>query len=120
MIALRIGAIIVISFSFYWPAWGGSNGSPTGHVASGDPWQEWAQRGAACPADWPFWTEVILDGTSYTCVDRGSLVGYDSRTGAPIVDFMTDAPAHRFREQVEVVVIFPGDEIEITGQHRPF
>lgn len=120
MTVLRVGIAMVISFSFYWPAWGGVNGSPTGQVASGDSWQAWAYRGAACPADWPFRTEVILDGTVYTCVDRGSLVGYDSRTGAPIVDFMTDAPAYRFRAQVEAVVIFPDEGIEIEGRHRPF
>jgi hypothetical protein len=119
MTALRVGTIIVISFSFYWPAWGGVNGSPTGRVASGDPWQQWVQRGAACPIDWPFGTEVILDGTTYTCIDRGAFIGYDSRTGAPIVDFLTDRPAYRFKEQVEAIVIFPGEEIRIEGRHCP-
>jgi hypothetical protein len=62
--------------------------------------------------DWPFGTEVILDGTTWVCVDRGAFIGHDSRTGAPIVDFMTDRPPYPFKAQVEAVVIFPGEEIE--------
>lgn len=98
--------ILTIAFSFYWPAWGGVNGSPTGHVASGAPWQEWAYTGAACPADWPFGTRIVLDGVTWTCVDRGSAIGY-TRDGRPIIDFMTDAPAYTFKQSVTVQVLPP-------------
>ena len=99
-------AIIVIAFSFYWPAWGGVNGNPHGNVASGAPWQEWSYRGAACPVDWPFGTRIVLDGVTWTCVDRGSAIGY-TRDGRPLIDFMTDKPAYTFKQAVTVQVLPP-------------
>lgn len=102
---------VVIAFSFYWPAWGGVNGSPTGHVASGDDWQEWAYTGVACPADWPLGTRIVLDGVTWTCVDRGSAIGY-TRDGRPIIDFMTDRPAYRFKQAVGVLRLPPVEAVE--------
>ncbi len=102
--------VIVIAFSNYWPAWGGVNGSPHGNVASGAPWQEWAYTGAACPADWPFGTRIILDGVTWTCVDRGSAIGY-TRDGRPLIDFMTNTPGYTFKQSVTVQVLPP---LEVT------
>lgn len=121
-IAVRLGILLLISFSNYWPAWGGVNGSPDGHVASGDEWQEWKYKGAACPKDWPFGTKIILDGQTWTCVDRGAFVGYNSKTGAPIVDFLTDKPKYAFRQHVEARVIFPEDRKQkpTTARRVPY
>jgi hypothetical protein len=110
---------VVISFSWYWPALGGVNGNPHGRVARGDPWSVWAERGAACPVDWPFGTQVVLDDVVYTCVDRGAFVGY-TRDGRPIVDFLTETPAHNFRERITVSVFFPGDVLRLhVGVDEP-
>jgi len=120
MLILKIGLVMIVSFSNYWPGWGGPNGSPTGRVSSGTPWQEWKYIGAACPPEWPFQTEIIVNGESWFCVDRGPYVTHNSITGAPIIDFLTDKPEYRFREHIKVVVIFPDSpDITFTGQHIP-
>ena len=60
--------------------------------------------------DWPFGTRIVLDGEVWTCVDRGSAIGYDRR-GLPIIDFMTDAPGYTFKQSVTVQVLPP---LEVT------
>jgi hypothetical protein len=103
-----------VAYSHYWPAWGGVNGSPTGRVASGAPWQEWADRGAACPPDWPFGTLIMFEGDIYTCVDRGSAVTY-TRAGLPIIDFLHRDARHGHKTPVEVYVWSP----EAAGVEMP-
>lgn len=98
--------LVVIAYSHYWPAWGGVNGNPHGHVANGDAWQTWAHRGAACPADWPLGTRLSVAGQVWTCVDRGSAVGY-TKDGRPIIDFLTDTPEHPFKAPVTALVLPP-------------
>jgi hypothetical protein len=109
--------VITIAFSNYWPAWGGVNGSPHGHVASGAPWQEWAYIGAACPRDWAFGTRIALDGVIWTCIDRGSAIGY-TRDGRAIIDFMTDVPMYSFKESVRVTVLPPLTVVEARAAAR--
>lgn len=45
-------------------------------MANGEPWQRyWGKNDTiACPRQLPFGTEIILDGRTYTCRDRGGAI----------------------------------------------
>ena len=66
-----------VRYSHYWPPWGGPNcarfvnGKCLSRTASGAPWEEWVEKGCACPKELPFGTVFRIDGREWTCVDRG-------------------------------------------------
>lgn len=99
---------IEIRYSHYYPAWGGVNGSPQGRTANGDRWQQWEDRGIACPKEFPFGTQIQAYGQTWTCVDRGRSVRI--KNGIPWIDFLTDEPHEKYGEIVEVQLVKPGFE----------
>ena len=71
-------------------------------MASGERWEDWVGRGAACPAEWPFWTEITLPGGEvFYCLDRGNAIV----TGW--VDLLVEVAPVPFGAVVEVQVIWP-------------
>jgi hypothetical protein len=108
------GLIETIKYSYYWPPKGGpncsnfQNGVCISHMASGKPWEDYVDLAAACPPEWAFGTIVIMDGNSYTCLDRGGAIKYDGN-GNTYIDFLTATPTHSFGEYVDVEVIFPNN-----------
>lgn len=101
-----------IRFSRYDPALGGTNcfqfvnGVCVSTMANGEPWAPWMEKACACPPEWPFGTQVILDGKVWICKDRGSAI--KTVGGIPWVDFLTRHPRHAYGEIVTVQVIPPG------------
>lgn len=63
-------------------------------MASGERWQEWVGRAAACPPEWPFGTVVALDGREWVCLDRGRRVVFEA--GIPWVDLLTPVPLYPY------------------------
>ena len=76
-------------------------------MASGERWQDWIGRAAACPREWPFWTEIVLPGGErFYCLDRGGKIVY-GLDGIPFVDLLVQVPPVSFGTIVDVQVIFP-------------
>ena len=76
-------------------------------MASGLRWQDWIGRAAACPREWPFWTEIVLPGgETFYCLDRGGKITYRP-DGIPFVDLLVKVPPVPFGTVVDVQVIFP-------------
>lgn len=97
-----------IRYSWYNPALGGTNcavfrnGECVSTMSNGERWQDWMGRACACPPQWPFGTEVIVDGQTWICKDRGSAIQYVG--GIPWVDFLTADPRHTYGEILTVQV----------------
>ena len=106
------GNTITIRYSHYWPPLGGVNcsrfvnGQCLSRMASGERWQDWIGRAAACPIEWPFWTRVLLDGQEWICLDRGGKIVYGS-DDIPFVDFLTGKAAYSHSALVQVQVVIP-------------
>jgi hypothetical protein len=76
-------------------------------MASGEPWQAWVGRAAACPPEWPFWTRLTLPGgEEFFCLDRGGkiVVGPD---GVPWVDLLVAVAPVNYGDVVTVRVVKP-------------
>lgn len=108
------GAVgVTARISHYWPPLGGvncarfSNGQCWSATASGAPWQDWVDRGAACVPEWPFGTVVVLPGGErFTCVDRGGKV-VTNADGVPWIDLLVEVAPVPYGTDVPVRVIFP-------------
>lgn len=110
------GEVVMAKLSHYWPAWGGVNcfrfvaGQCVSPTASGEPWQEWIGRGAACVESWPFGTVITLPGGErFVCVDRGGAI----KTGAdgyPFIDLLVEFPPVPFGTIVPVHVEYPDEK----------
>jgi hypothetical protein len=107
------GELVQVRLSHYWPPLGGVNcfrfvaGECVSRMASGERWQDWVGRAAACPNQWPFWTTIVLPGGErFTCLDRGGkiVVGPD---GIPWVDLLVKVAPVPFGTVVPVRVIWP-------------
>ncbi len=107
------GELIDVRLSHYWPPLGGVNcarfvaGECVSRMASGEPWQAWVGRAAACPATWPFGTVIILPGGErFECQDRGGkiVVGPD---GIAWIDLLVEVPPVPFGSIVTARVIWP-------------
>jgi hypothetical protein len=108
------GQPVQIRLSHYKPWLGGVNcarfmaGQCVSRMASGERWQNWINRAAACPREWPFGTLLILPGDEvFVCLDRGGkiVIGPD---GVAWVDLLlASAPPVPFGTVVEATVIFP-------------
>ena len=71
--------MITIKYSHYWPPLGGINTSnpenpELARTARGDKWQDWVDKGIACPMEWKFGTTIKAFGHSWKCVDRGGMI----------------------------------------------
>lgn len=97
--------------SHYEPAKGGVNcasfinGECVSRMANGERWQDyWGKNNTiACPKELPFGTEIILDGHSYTCRDRGGAI--NTLTGNIYwIDILTDNPPYSFGTVVQAYI----------------
>ena len=110
--------MLLIKYSFYNPALGGTNcsqfveGNCVSTMASGYRWQDWMDRAVACPKEWEFGTTVELNGKIWTCMDRGGKIRF-GEDGYTYVDFLTTRGAYRHGTLVEVKITPPA--LNITG-----
>lgn len=104
------GEMMPVKYSSYWPPSSGrsyesfSDGKCPQNMASGLPWREHIGSAVACPWKWPFKTTIMLDGETWTCLDRGSRSG--AADDVPLVDFLVEQAAYPHGELVEVRVRF--------------
>jgi hypothetical protein len=86
------GVPIKVKVSFYYPPLGGINCDQINgiqdclHLANGEEYYKWVGRGMACPAEWPFGSQIELMGQVWECVDRGGAIVEDG--GAYWVDLL--------------------------------
>ena len=97
-----------IRYSHYWPPLGGPNcsnfvgGKCISNMASGKPWADYVDLAVACPPEWPFGRQVIFEGRTYTCLDRGGMIKYVN--GIPWIDFLTPKAAYPYGSVITVQV----------------
>ena len=97
-----------IRYSHYWPPLGGPNcsnfvaGKCISNMASGKPWADYVDLAVACPPEWPFGRQVIFEGNTYTCLDRGGKIKYVE--GIPWIDFLTPKAAYPYGSIITVQV----------------
>jgi hypothetical protein len=61
--------------SFYWPPFGQINCDyECEHIANGDDWKTWVNKGLACPSEYPLGTVFLVMGKEWQCVDRGDAI----------------------------------------------
>lgn len=112
--------LLTIKYSRYWPPAGGSNcstfvdGQCLSRTASGARWQDWVDKGCACPVEWPFGTTVELDGQVWTCVDRGGKVRF-GEDGLTYIDFLSPTSAYGYGELVEAKITITSPVSNIPG-----
>ena len=100
-----------IRYSHYWPAAGGAScarfvgGECVSRMASGERWQDWIGRGAACPPEYPFWTEIEVAGQEWVCLDRGGKVV--TRDGVPFIDFLEAEPQAGYGTVLTATITLP-------------
>lgn len=74
------GQAVQVRVSWYYPPLGGINCDTINgvqdclHLANGDEYIYWVGRGMACPAEWPFGTQIEIMGQVWECVDRGGAI----------------------------------------------
>ena len=97
-----------IRYSHYWPPLGGPNcatfvnGVCISKMASGKPWADYVDLAVACPPEWPFGRQVIFEGRTYTCLDRGGMIKYVN--GIPWIDFLTPKAAYPYGTVITVQI----------------
>jgi len=97
-----------IRYSNYWPPLGGPNcatfvnGVCISKMASGKPWADYVDLAVACPPEWAFGKQVIFEGRTYTCLDRGGMIKYVD--GIPWIDFLTPKAAYPYGTIVTVQI----------------
>jgi hypothetical protein len=102
-----------VHVSHYWPALGGVNcfsflaGECVSRMSSGERWQDWIGRAAACVPEWPFGTLVTLPGgEQFTCQDRGGAI-VTGADGLPWIDLLVEYPPVPWGTVVNVSVTYP-------------
>lgn len=106
---------VLVFVSSYYPGWGGTNcsnfvnGKCIARTASGERWEDWVDRGAACPRMYMGQTFVI-DGKGWVCVDTGGSI-YVQRDGVIRVDLMTKNPPYDYGTIVEAELIQGGNDV---------
>ena len=96
--------------SWYWPPLLGpncavsNNGECVSRMASGRSWQKWVDQAVACPEEYPFGTEFVIDGKEWICLDRGGAI---TRINDNLIwlDMLTKKPQYAFGAVVDVSVI---------------
>jgi hypothetical protein len=76
-------------------------------MASGELVDNWIGKAAACPAEFPFWTKIVLPGgEEFVCLDRGGAI-----TILPgnvfWVDLLVKNPPVPYGTIVDVRVVLP-------------
>jgi hypothetical protein len=107
------GELVQVHVSHYWPPLGGPNcsrfvaGQCLSRMASGERWQDWVGRAAACPPEWPFGTVIILPGGErFECQDRGGKIVYGA-DGLPWIDLLVEVAPVNYGDVVTVRVVWP-------------
>jgi hypothetical protein len=102
-----------VHVSHYWPALGGTNcgwfvaGECLSHMASGQRWQDWIGKAAACVREWPFGTIVTLPGgEQFNCQDRGGAI-VTGPDGLPWIDLLVERAPVDYGAVVSVSVTYP-------------
>jgi hypothetical protein len=96
--------------SWYWPPLLGpncavvKNGQCVSRMASGQPWQKWVGRAVACPSEFPFGTEFLINGKRWVCLDRGGAIKRVNNNTIWL-DMLTSKPQYKFGTVVDVTVI---------------
>ena len=113
MAAMPSGTPTQVHVSHYWPALGGVNcgwwvgGACVSHMASGQRWQDWIGRAAACVPEWPFGTIVTLPGgEQFSCQDRGGGI-VTAADGIPWIDLLVQVPPVPYGTVLQVQVSKP-------------
>jgi hypothetical protein len=76
-------------------------------MASGQRWQDWIGRAAACVPEWPFGTLVTLPGGEvFNCQDRGGKI-VTGADGIPWIDLLAEVPPVPYGTVVDVLVQRP-------------
>ena len=103
---------VSVRISTYWPALGGVNcfsfvnGECISRMSSGERWQDWVFRAAACVPEWPFWTQIRLPGgEELICLDRGSKIIIVGEV--PWIDILTNVAPVPYGTIIEIGVLFP-------------
>ena len=103
----------VARLSHYRPELGGVNcgnfvnGYCVSRMASGERWEDWYGRAAACPREIPFWTTIILPGgEQFFCLDRGGKILTNSDQSIWIDLLVREAPVP-FGTRVNVQLVYP-------------
>lgn len=105
------GRMITVKVSNYWPKLGGVNcsnfvnGACVSRMASGLPWQDYINSAAACPPEWPFHTQVMVNGQVWECLDRGGKIQIVD--GVAWIDLLQEHADYPFGTLINAEVIFP-------------
>jgi hypothetical protein len=108
------GRAEIVHVSLYWPPWGGPNcwlyvdEYCQSGMKSGERWEDWLYKAAACPKEWPFGTKVrfVDQGVEFECQDQGGKIKYDGM-GMAWVDTLTDYQVVAWGSNTLVELIFP-------------
>lgn len=109
--------------SHYWPPLGGTNcsdfqnGVCVAKTSSGDSWESWVDKGLACPSKYPFGTKFIVQGKTWTCVDRGGAI-VETTDGKIWLDLLTQKPPVSFGEVLEVTIVYTGKPAQVAKSGR--
>lgn len=98
--------IITVKVSHYNPSLGGPNcarfvnGECLSKLSNGEPWQEYMGKNntIACPFELDFGREIVLDGSSYTCRDRGGAIVITPE-GYYWIDILAETVTYKFGEE---------------------
>lgn len=74
-------------------------------MASGLPWENYLDKAIACPKELPFYSKIILDGKTWTCLDRGGKIIFDGKTYW--IDLLTARTTYPFGSIREAILILP-------------
>jgi hypothetical protein len=107
------GTPIVVKISHYNPTLGGPNcarfvgGECLSKMSNGEKWQTyWGQDNTiACPMSLPFGTVIWVDGTNYTCRDRGGgiVITYE---GYYWIDILSQHVPYKYGELRDGVIVY--------------
>ncbi|MDA0991522.1 MAG: hypothetical protein O3A51_12320 [Verrucomicrobia bacterium] len=77
-------------------------------MASGEMWERWIGRAAACPSEVPFWTTVVLPGgEEFVCLDRGGKIVTEAGTEYLWIDLLVFDPPVPYGTVVTIQLIYP-------------
>lgn len=105
------GEEITVRVSRYWPPLGPPNCWGPGWIdnycwartASGKRWEDWIERGAACPRPWLLKVQVYARGQWWSCIDTGGAIVY-GEDRVPWVDFMSQTAVAPYGSTMQVRV----------------